>query len=256
MTTNRSAAAATAFSRVCAAPPPFTSQPDGSTWSAPSTAMSNRGSAPMPAKDSTCNPMSRAAVSVATEVATQRRSRPRDARAGSRNATVEPVPSPTVMPFSTSRAAASAATRFSFPSGTTERLQLQPRDVRDSRHRHVGRGVSGRDLRVVRELSLEREDGRHALAPVLLRGREDAEFVVHEDIVSRQIPALDVVELFFLVAVHEYGIRGTRNARSRGLPGLEDGIAVREDDDLTPSTQPRECVERAGIQTLGVRILE
>src|SRR5262245_16978203 len=256
MTTHRSAAAATAFSRVCAAPPPFTSQPDGSTWSAPSTAMSNRGSAPMPAKDSTCNPRSRAAVSVATEVATQRRSRPRDARAGSRNATVEPVPSPTVMPFSTSRAAASAATRFSFPSGTAERLQLQPRNVRDPRDRDVCRGVTRRDLRVVRKLALEREDGRHALAPVLLRGREDAELVVHEDIVSRRIPALDVVEFFLLVAVHEHRVRGSGNARSRGLPGLEDGIAVGEDDDLAPGAQPRECLERAGIQTLGVRIFE
>ena len=45
MTTNRAAAAATAFSRVCAAPPPFTTQPDGATWSAPSIAMSSSASA-------------------------------------------------------------------------------------------------------------------------------------------------------------------------------------------------------------------
>ena len=42
ITTNRSAAAATIFSRVWAAPPPFTSHPAGSTWSAPSIAMSSR----------------------------------------------------------------------------------------------------------------------------------------------------------------------------------------------------------------------
>ena len=44
MTTKRSAAAATIFSRVCAPPPPFTSQPSGATWSAPSIARSRRSS--------------------------------------------------------------------------------------------------------------------------------------------------------------------------------------------------------------------
>ena len=42
ITTNWSAAAATIFSRVWAPPPPLTSHPDGSTWSAPSIAMSSR----------------------------------------------------------------------------------------------------------------------------------------------------------------------------------------------------------------------
>ena len=44
ITTNRSAAAATIFSRVCAPPPPLTSQPSGAIWSAPSIAMSRRSS--------------------------------------------------------------------------------------------------------------------------------------------------------------------------------------------------------------------
>ena len=42
MTTKRSAAAATIFSRVWAPPPPLTSQPSGAIWSAPSIAMSRR----------------------------------------------------------------------------------------------------------------------------------------------------------------------------------------------------------------------
>ena len=42
MTMNRSAAAATIFSRKCAPPPPLISQPSGATWSAPSIAMSRR----------------------------------------------------------------------------------------------------------------------------------------------------------------------------------------------------------------------
>ena len=42
MTTKRSAAAARIFSRVCAPPPPLTSQPSGAIWSAPSMVMSKR----------------------------------------------------------------------------------------------------------------------------------------------------------------------------------------------------------------------
>ena len=67
---------------------------EGADLSAPSIARSSRGIASTPANDSTLSPSSRAAVSVATEVATQRRSSSRAARAGRRKATVEPVPSP------------------------------------------------------------------------------------------------------------------------------------------------------------------
>ncbi len=83
------AAAATIFSRTWAPPPPLISQPAGSTWSAPSIAMS---SSPTSSSVPTGRPSSRAAVSVAGEVATQRSpSRParcqrrqqvRDGRAG------------------------------------------------------------------------------------------------------------------------------------------------------------------------------
>ena len=64
--------------------PPFTSQPDGATWSAPSMATSSRDGASGPAKGSTGIPSSRAACSVAGEVATQRSSSLRAASAGSR----------------------------------------------------------------------------------------------------------------------------------------------------------------------------
>ena len=110
MTTKRSAAAATIFSRVWAPPPPLTSQPSGAIWSAPSIAMSSRSRR---SKSSTGIPSPRACSPVATEVTTQRIERPRAAIAGSRWATVEPVPRPTTMPSSTSSAAASAARRFS-----------------------------------------------------------------------------------------------------------------------------------------------
>ena len=85
MTTKRSAAAATIFSRVCAAPPPFTSQPSGATWSAPSTASRGGRASRM---RSTVRPSSRAACSVSSDVATQRMSSSRAASAGRKYATV------------------------------------------------------------------------------------------------------------------------------------------------------------------------
>ncbi len=123
MTTKRSAAAATIFSRRWAPPPPLISQPSGVTWSVPSIAMSSRRSW---LNSSTGMPSPRACSSVATEVATQRMPlTPRAAIAGSRWATVEPVPSPTVIPSSTSSAAASAAMRFS-ASALTAPHSTQP----------------------------------------------------------------------------------------------------------------------------------
>ncbi len=125
MTTKRSAAAATIFSRWWAAPPPLISQPSGVTWSVPSIAMSSRSSE---LNSSTGIPSARACSSVATEVATQRIPlSPRAAIAGSRWATVEPVPRPIVIPSSTSAAAASAAIRFSSSAPTGEDSMLAGR---------------------------------------------------------------------------------------------------------------------------------
>ena len=111
------AAAATIFSRRWAAPPPLISQPSGVTSSVPSIAISSRCKL---LNSSTGMLRSRACCSVATEVATQRMSlSPRLAIAGNRCATVEPVPRPTVIPLSTSSAAASAAIRFSSSAPVT-----------------------------------------------------------------------------------------------------------------------------------------
>src|SRR5258708_3872236 len=110
MTTKRSAAAATIFSRVCAPPPPLTSQPTGSTWSAPSMARSSRSTS---VKGRTSSPTAAPSSSVAGEVATHVMSSRRTPRAGTSSATVDPVPRPTHIPFSTSAAAVSAAARFS-----------------------------------------------------------------------------------------------------------------------------------------------
>ena len=102
MTTKRSAAAATIFSRVCARPPPLTSHGPGAIWSAPSIAMS---SSPSVSNGSTASPAARAATTVAGDVATQRRRNPRAASSSSSGATVVPVPRPTRIPSSTRPAA-------------------------------------------------------------------------------------------------------------------------------------------------------
>ena len=88
-----------------------------------------------PENDSTARPSPRAASSVAREVATHRRDRPLRARAGSRYATVEPVPSPTRIPSATSSAAASAASCFSRSLDTDELLADRARGGRRPRSR-------------------------------------------------------------------------------------------------------------------------
>ena len=119
ITMKRSAAAATIFSRVCAPPPPLTSQPAGSTWSAPSIAMSSRSSF---SKASTSRPSSRAAP----------RWRATWPRSGRRSAPARPAPAAgtprssrcrarPAAPLSTSCAAARAAASFSRSTSVSAR---------------------------------------------------------------------------------------------------------------------------------------
>src|SRR4051812_47266925 len=199
MTTKRSAAAATIFSRVWAPPPPLTSQPSGLIWSAPSIAMSSRSRR---SNGSTSSPRPRAATSVATDVATQRSRSPRRASAGSRCATVLPVPRPTVLRSSTTAAAASAAARFSASrsaidgdaEGRGERLagRREPQpvvgDERVGGRRHrleadqlLARG--GEDLRV--RVALEELDAERAAAAP--RGGRPRALGHHVGVVERAV---------------------------------------------------------------------
>src|ERR1700722_15380990 len=73
-------------------------------------AMSSRS---MSVKGRTTSPRATACAAVAGDVAAHVMSSRRAASTGTSSATVEPVPSPTSMPFSTSAAAVVAATRFS-----------------------------------------------------------------------------------------------------------------------------------------------
>ncbi len=104
------------------------------------------------------------------DVATHRSDEPPPASAGRSRATVEPVPEPTRMPSSTSAAAASAATCFSRSLSTAEHLRSMSSRSPIALDGDVGRGVRRSELRIVRELPLQRQHRRDALTPVLLRG--------------------------------------------------------------------------------------
>jgi hypothetical protein len=105
MTTKRWAAAARIFSRVCAAPPPLISQPVESIWSAPSIA---RSSLPAASSERTRSPFAAAARSLAGDAATKTASGRASASTSMSRLTVEPLPSPTTIPGSISRAASRA----------------------------------------------------------------------------------------------------------------------------------------------------
>ncbi|KAF5057100.1 hypothetical protein DSECCO2_360460 [anaerobic digester metagenome] len=104
--TRRSAAAATHFSRVRAAPRPFMRRRPGSTWSAPSIAIARCGASFREARGI---PSARARMAVWCDVGTPTQDSPFRILSASRSMakrTVEPVPSPTAEPVLTRSAAA------------------------------------------------------------------------------------------------------------------------------------------------------
>ena len=84
-----------------------------------------------------------------------------------------------------------------------ERGQVVREQVADALDRQVGRGMGGDRLRIVRVVALPREDRGDSAFPHALHGAQDAQLVVHQDIVVRGIPLLDVVELALLVDVDQ-----------------------------------------------------
>ena len=102
ITTKRSAAAATIFSRVCAPPPPFTIQPSrGDLIGAVHREVEPHGRV-VPPSSTTSEAEPAGTVSVAGDVATQgdRARAPRTA--STKRDAVEPVPRPSTIPLSTS----------------------------------------------------------------------------------------------------------------------------------------------------------
>ncbi len=133
---------------------------------------------------------------------------------------------------------------------------LPVEEVADRIDRDVGRRVRRKQVRVVRELPLLREHGRDALSPVQLRGGEDPHLVVDEHVPLGRKAALDVVELLLLVNVDEHGVDDVADAGLDCLSGLEDGVAVGEDDRGPEIAQSDQHLERARIEAIRERILE
>ena len=99
MQTKSSEALATTFSRASAPPAPLISRSSGSTWSAPSTYSGSDGDSSSP---TTRIPAARSAAADASELATAAvTSSGRAASSSMKNAAVDPVPTPTVVPGDT-----------------------------------------------------------------------------------------------------------------------------------------------------------
>src|SRR5262245_5301900 len=218
--------------------------------------MSSSARASAPENGSTARPSSRAADSVAREVAPHRNDSPRPARAGSRYATVDPVPSPTRMPSSTSATAASAARCFSRSLATDEILQVEVEERADRVDRDVRLRMRGEEIRIVRELPLQREHRGHAVAPVPLGRSEDPDLVVDEHVPIRREAALDVLELLLLVNVHEDPVHDGPDTGAGDLARLEDRVAVGEHHRRCGLAEPGQGLERLRIETVRERIVE
>src|SRR3989442_5118183 len=84
-----------------------------------------------------------------------------------------------------------------------ERGQVVREQVPEALDRQVGRRIGGERVRIARIVALPREDGGDSAFPYSLDGGQDAELVVHQDIVVSGITPLDVVELALLVDIDQ-----------------------------------------------------
>src|SRR2546422_4841143 len=81
--------------------------------------------------------------------------------------------------------------------------QVVREKVADALDRQVGGRIGGERLRIVRVVALPREDRGDSALPGALRGGQDSELVVHQDVVVSGITPLDVVELALLVDIDQ-----------------------------------------------------
>src|SRR4051794_9396877 len=113
--------------------------------------------------------------------------------------------------------------------------QVVPEQVPDALDRDVRGRVRGQRLRVVRVMPLARKDGRQPRSPDLFHRVQDAQLVVHEDVVSSRVAILDVVQLQLRMDVNQHtALDGLVQPGALDLPGLEDDVAVGQDDRLPP----------------------
>ena len=138
------------------------------------------------------------------------------------------------------------------PGGREQVGQVVPEQVPDALDRDVRWRVRGQRLRVVRVMPLSRKDGRQARSPDFFHRVQDAKLVVHQNVMPSRVAILDVVQLPLLMDVdQDTAFDGLVQPGALDLPGLEDDIAVGQDDRLPPGLDPCDHVQRAREQAIG-----
>jgi hypothetical protein len=106
-------------------------------------------------------------------------------------------------------------------------------------------------------LALARQDGGHALLPLLLDRRQDARLVVDEHVVPGGIALHHVGQRLFLVDVDQHlAVHRVGDAGALHLARLEDHVAVGQHHHRRGALQMGQNLQRAGVQPLGKGVVE
>ena len=96
----------------------------------------------------------------------------------------------------------------------------------------------------------------YARPPGPLNRGQDAQLVIHQDIVLSRVTPLDIIQRLFFVNVDEHvAFHRFGDAGAFDLARLKNHVAVREDYRLPPRTEPLKHVERSGIETISKRVV-
>src|SRR5262249_42418003 len=124
--------------------------------------------------------------------------------------------------------------RITCPRRVEQRGEIVAEQFTYAFDRHVGWRTVGH-VGGAGVMALARKHRRQARAPDALDGGQDAQLVVDEHVVLGGMPSLDILELAFLVNVDEdTALHRVGEPRALDLAGLEDHIAVGEDDGGPP----------------------
>ena len=105
-------------------------------------------------------------------------------------------------------------------------------------------------------LTLSGKHRGHPRVPGLLDRGQNAQLVVHQDIVLGRVTPLDIIQRLLFMNVDEHvAFDSFEDARAFDLARLKNHIAVREDYRLSPRAEPLEHVERSGIEPIGERVV-
>ena len=103
---------------------------------------------------------------------------------------------------------------------------------------------------------LPREHGRYALSPETLDCRQDAQLVIDDHVMVGRIAPLDIIQGFFLMDIDQHmSIHSIGQTCAFDFAGLEDDIAVGQDDSWSKAAQPLQYRDGAGEQLLRERII-